>query len=309
MSEYGVGALTIDASVVVDGTPPANPADLTTFLAAHAPADASAILLVMLPQGATYADAATVGTSCTNFDAFHDEYDSPVGKRAFALSVRCSNLSDFGVSTALDEVTVEISHELAEVTTDPYPTSAPAYDAMDDDHAVWSLVPFAELADLCTQEGESDEKLVGTYTVQRLWSNAASAAGHDPCTPATGTPYFYAAPVLTEDVPISGMSSPTTKGISLAVGQSKTIDVALASDSPTDPWLVEAFPLSQSELRLELDESGGRSGDTLHLKITRLAAGQTNGGSTFAILSAKDEESLLDTTKPSHFWYGFVANE
>jgi hypothetical protein len=146
--------------------------------------------------------------------------------------------------------------------------------------------------------------------VQRAWSNAAAAAGKNPCVPAPdGVPYFNAAPVLEDEVPIGSTMwdagwSGTTKGARVRVGESKTIEVDLFSDAPVAPWRVRAFDLAyiqgkDAELEVSLDREQGQNGDKLTLTIHALRAG-ADGGSRFLLVS--------DDRAHGAFWIGYVAN-
>ena len=147
--------------------------------------------------------------------------------------------------------------------------------------------------------------------MQRTWSNAAAAAGKDPCIPALDTPYAAAAPMLTDQVMLAnGPNGPMmTTGAKVAMGTPKTIDVALFSDQPTDDFTVRAVdvasefgaPGAAPELQLKLDTATGHNGDTLHLTIARLKAGADIGGSEFML------ETTLDG-KVTAQWWGFAAN-
>jgi hypothetical protein len=145
--------------------------------------------------------------------------------------------------------------------------------------------------------------------VQRVWSNAAAAASHDPCQPNGSTPYFNSAPVLTDTVQIPNtvFGPLETQGVDIPIGTSKTIEVDLYSDAPTPgPWTVSAIDLSSTffgatspALSFSFDKTTGQNGDKLHLTIKALAAGPL-GASPFWI-----ESDLGNVQK---FWVGVVGN-
>src|SRR5262249_25427179 len=150
------------------------------------------------------------------------------------------------------------------------------------DNYVWAFVPGSEVGDYCEYLDVAYQRDVGPYQVQRTWSNAAAKAGHDPCVPAPdGEIYVAAAPVLPDSISIQGFNgNVTTKGVTIPVGMSKTIDVKLYSDAPltSDFFRVDAFDLtsffgaSPPDLTFSWDRTWGRNGDTLHLTITRMHA-------------------------------------
>ena len=216
---------------------------------------------------------------------------------------RCQNL---GANVkGFDALTAGLSHELVEASTDPL-GDFPAWSYVDTDHMVWNLMPLGELGDMCAYEPQSFQRLVGAYMVQRPWSNASALAGHDPCVPVLGTPYFNSAPVLTDTVTLDyyGQEVPTY-GIQIPLNQSKTIDVQLFSDAPTTDWTVQAVDSSYGtmgpqELQFTWDKQSGNNGDTLHLTITRVANGAYDG-SEFILYS---EQGLT----MANLWFGFVGN-
>lgn len=301
--EYGVGDVTIGATIVVTDAVPTTDTALESFLAAkldgtHAGFvyDPNTIYSVYLPAGAVL--QTQFGRSCQSFGAYHSETMNASGKITYALMPRCQG--------GLDTLTIASSHEFIEAVTDPLPFTAGAYQDMDPEHAIWGLTPGAEVGDMCEFVAAANDQQIGTFRVQRTWSNASAAAGHDPCVPVAATPYQGAAPLLTEDVSLDvGQGTPLqTKGVSIPLNMSKTIDVALFSDGPTDDFSVHAVDGAQlfggpSELTFAFDKTTGHNGDVLHLTITRKAAGQ--GGSEFLIVVGQ-------TGMSTSLWWGLAGN-
>ena len=204
-----------------------------------------------------------------------------------------------------------MSHEWIEAATDPLLTSGgtftltggpnAAFYAPDGDHQVWSLLGGGEAGDLCEPEyPQSNFTPVDIgHSVQRTWSNASAAASHDPCVPAPTAPFFDSAPVLDETVTFtSGFTGTvTTKGVTIPIGQSKTIEVDLFSDGDTGgPWTVEAldvlstyygsYGLAQT-LDFAWDQTSGQNGDKLALTITVSKASPLGGAHAFMIVSKR----------------------
>ena len=106
--------------------------------------------------------------------------------------------------------------------------------------------------------------------------------------PAPTEPYFAAAPILSDDLDLGGIM---TKGAKIAVGASKTIDVALFSDGDTNgPWAVEAHDAADlvggtPHLTFAFDRASGVNGEKLHLTITVTSASDTGAGMPFVLLS------------------------
>lgn len=313
MSEYGVGALTIAKSVVVTDTPPQTitAAQIEGWLddyldGTHVEFPAIApnnVYVVFYPSATTIQDS-IVGTGCVSYGGYHDESQN-ASKQSFVYAVmpRCST---FGYLNGLDALTGPLSHEIEEAATDPHPQTNTAYAAADQDHMVWNLEPLGELGDMCSYEPQSFQKLVGNYMVQRIWSNAAAKAGHDPCAPALSAPYYNAAPVLNDTVVLDYYGQKiSTKGVQVTVGNSKTIDVQLFSDAPTADWNVSAVDATYGtnqpkQLDFSWDTQTGNNGDTLHMTITRLANGP-HDGTEFWLYASRDQKTW-------NMWFGFVQN-
>ena len=293
-SEYGVSALTVAPSIVTTDAPPQtiDTPGIEAFLAKQN-AGSNDVFAVFYPSSTTISDP-LFGASCTDFNGFH--YQGITNAQlVYAVIPRCASA---GALTGFDAISASLSHELVEAVTDPFLDSAPAWAFTDVDHLIWSYVPGAEVADLCDLEPQSFQPLVGSYFVQRSWSNTSALAGHDPCVPVLAQPYFVAAPVLTAKQQITFQSQVmTTNGVQIAVGDTKTIAVQLFSDAPTSDWTVDAIDVKQpAGFTFAWDRQTGNNGDTLHLTITR-----TSGTSSeFAI------ESHMGTS--TNLWFGFVAD-
>ena len=244
------------------------------------------------------------GTSCQDYDAYHDEITATAGKPIlYALMPRCTDQGP-----VLDELTESASHEWLEAATNPHVETTPAYGDSDPDNYIWAYVPGAEIGDYCEYLDAAYQKLVGPYTVQRTWSNASAMAGHDPCVPVLSTPYVSAAPVMPDMVTINdGQSTTMTKGVKVALDQSVTIPVQLYSDAPTEDFTVDAIDVDSEftggspELTFSWDKTTGHNGDTLHLTITRKANGTQLGGSEIAI------ETKVGSTA-TNLWWAFASN-
>ncbi len=312
-TEYGVGPLTVGKSIVVTDTAPQTTdiASIESWLAGYLdgthpefPAIAqNNVYTVFYPSTTTISDQ-NFGTSCVDFGGYHYEAKGAGGKSiVYAVLPRCSSLGQ--VVQGFDALTAGLSHELIEAATDPL-MSNPAYSFVDLDHMVWNIMPLGEVGDMCAYEPQSYQRLVGSYMVQRPWSNLSAKAGHDPCVPTLTDPYFNAAPVLGDTVTLDYYGQQVkTKGVTIPVGQSKTIDVELFSDAPTADWSVQAvdatYGTSQpKQLSFTWDAQKGNNGTVLHLTITRVANGPY-GGSEFFIYSQRGYTT-------ANMWFGFAAN-
>lgn len=309
VKEYGVGAISVATPVQLTENAPDTIDDATiqSWLAgkmsdsAWPAPDANTIYVLFYPANATITLGQGGGTSCQDFGGYHDNITT-TQDIAYAVLPRCS---DFGGLTGVDAVSAATSHEIIEAATDPFPQSNGAYAQVDDNHIIWEFVlGGGETGDMCAQSQSSYyvPSDLGV-TVQRTWSNAAAKAGHDPCLPSDGSAYFNSMPLLSEKVNVAGQI--TTKGITIPVGQSKTIEVDLFSDAKTSgPWTVSATDSASlqgqtPELQFDWDRTSGVNGEKLHLTITVVKASQYNA-----------EGFIIDSKLGSRrtFWAGLVGN-
>lgn len=316
VSEYGVGPATSMNVHVSTAAPKAiNDTAIQTFLKANiksggllgAP-DANAVYVMLYPTGTvvTQGTGQDVGTGCKDFGGYHDELTIGGTKIAYAVVPRCAAFPPAPAKslTGMDFVSTAMSHELAEAATDPHPNSEPAFAGTDDDDLVWAMMTGGENGDMCAGIDDFSVKPADLgYTVQRLWSNAAAKASHDPCVPAPSEAYFNAAFAPADALTIADPSgqgpSMKTKGLKMAVGQSKTIDLTLYSDQATGDFKVSALDASGSPiLDFKLDKTSGKSGDTVKLTVTLKSAPQ-GGVEPFVIAS-----TLNGVTNQ---WYGLVG--
>jgi hypothetical protein len=325
-SEYGVGPLTVLPPITITDPPPQTITDATleSNLAANTSgvnpawgaADPGTIYLFVLPMGTIEQD--TEGACCTDYDGYHYQADVGTGTNVvtvpYALSCACHNFDGPRV-TDLQERTVDMSHELVESATDPFPDSDPAYTQEDDADIVWTFVTDGEVADMC--EFNDDANVVppgSTYMVQRSWSNAAAARFDNPCVPVvTSAPYLNSFPQLGNISYDDGAGTISTRGIHVPLGQSKTIDVALLSAAAVPgPWSVAAYDYddaivgSAAGTTLGQDASSGSSGDTVHLTITPTSPDSVLGGEAFIIWS--DYGKPGDPDFESQLTMGLVTN-
>lgn len=302
-TEYAVGPLTVGTSIVLADTPPAIAtiddvaALITAKLDANDPAwpapNANNIYYMYYPSTTTLYDGTSVG--CTGFGGYHSTWHTTTNvSYLFAVTARCTNLA------TLDLLTFNASHELVEATTDPYYVT---YSGVDEAHAEWNQYPGSELGDLCETEPLSYQRTIGSYEIQRFWSNASAKNGHDPCVPVISAPYYNAVPVLTDDVTYD--TTVTAKGVTVPLGTSRTIDVQLFSDAETSDWTLQAQDSSYlfggaTELTFSWDTASGNNGDTRALTITRVANG-ASGATEFVIFSTQSTSSY-------HAYYGIAGN-
>jgi hypothetical protein len=235
------------------------------------------------------------------------------------VSLQCSGF------TARD-VEETMAHEYAEAATDPYPsypnTNAPptelGFVGFDGNHLSWDVYTGFqdELGDACEFWAESYYQETGAfpYWVQRIWSNKAAAAGHNPCAPQpsgayTGMTLFPSQEGdITVDLTSVGFAKQTTKGFHAVVGQSVTFQVGFFSDAPTAPWTISYDFQAQTNLfdnsgnqigngaaTVTIDHPTGVNGDKAYVTVTPTAAGQLG----FQVMAITWDQPVLADGGPS----------
>ena len=294
-AEYGVGALTWVSSKVLTGPAPTKISDteIETFFhdqliaGAFGVPDPSVIYTLFYPASTTISSGGS--QSCSSFGGYHSNIAAQAGGmvKTFAYAV-LPTCTGFGGLQGVEEVSGALTHELVEAVTDPFPTTSngadTAYGNVDDDHFVWTLGGGGESGDLCVREPDAFYKdMTLGLTVQRTWSNAQAAAGHDPCAPSLGTPFFASAPELpdvgTVKLPMGGgRGTITSKSVRIPVGQSRVVTIDLYSDQATSgPWNVSVRDAladlgDNKTLGFAWDRTSGVNGEKLHLTVSVHAA-------------------------------------
>lgn len=220
-AEYGVGTPTVLAKVRLGSAAPSftSAADFTAWLAGQiggaipAAPSASTVYVVVFPSGASFTDP-SLGSICGSFTGYHDA----AAARAYAFAAIGTCPGHVAGLTDVEQVERVLSHEVLEALTDPYGDGFAARDPEDP----WSFVAGGELADVCN--GYARE---GGFLAVRSWSNAAAAAGLDPCEPNDpGAIYF-------------GVAAATQSTLHVAAGASTTVALTGFSTAPTNDWAVE----------------------------------------------------------------------
>jgi hypothetical protein len=321
-SEYGVGAATAGPPVRLATPAPAtiDDVEIQSWLASMldgtrpelgAPTQDS-IYVIYYPATTTVTNATL--KSCASFGGYHGSVWIPQGDAsglnvAYVVVPECEG--SFGMSTSTQ---MSSSHELVEAATDPFGTTkipGTAWSDVDEDHFVWQvLLGGGEVTDLC-QLLSRNAMVPQSYgfAVERSWSNAAARAGRDPCVPAWPDVYVSAAAVLPDVVTLhAGGFDHTTKGVRIAVGASRTVDVQLWSEvqPPPGTWTVTATDMTPllggpaDSLTFSWDANRGTNGTTLHLTISVQKPAGPVGGQAFMLTSEGAAR---------HEWFGYVAQK
>ncbi len=321
VGEYGVLDATVTAPVAIADAPPTaiDDASIKKWLASnldgtHAewPApDDNTVYVIFYPAGTeiTFNNS----KSCQTFGGYHNDTVLGNGKKvAYAIMPRC--MGTFNLRSAV------LSHELEEAATDPLPTLSPAYGQLDDRHLAWLITHSGgEVGDMCQTDPLANYQIpdLDLANVQRSWSNKSALAHHDPCVPVLPNyVYFNSTPVLSETVTVNVPNLPQfgpaagkslkVEGVTIPIGQKKTLEVDLWSDADTKgPWSVEAIDVLAERYMLpptlgfEWDRKTGVNGEKLHLTITALGASPLSV-SLFEVVSTKTPQKMS--------WTGVVAN-
>ncbi|HEY8075899.1 MAG TPA: hypothetical protein VIF62_17350 [Labilithrix sp.] len=317
-AEYGVGPLTATPPVHLGETAPSMQTDaqVQQWLkdeingvdggAAFPQPDANTQYLIFYPSGSNV--TSNGGSLCQEFQGYHSSFAlSATTNVVYSVVGRCK--PPVAGLAAIDEVTAEAAHEIIEAATDPLPFAGPAWATLDDADDVWAVVGGGgELGDLCAPFPGVFFRPPGVDNlVQRVWSNAASKASHDPCQPQGVSPYFNSAPVMKDMVQVTGApgGSFTGLGVKIPIGKSKTIELDLYSDAPTSgPWTVSALDLNSAffggdaSLEFTFDKTTGQNGDKIMLTIKAVSAGVI-GASPFWIQNKLGSQTTI--------WTGLVG--
>jgi hypothetical protein len=286
-SQYGVGALSLAPSVVLPGPPPGTISDkeiqalIASGIADDAgawPAPTAGTIYAYFPSDSVTVTMEGSGgatlVSCTNFGGYHSYVDLGHGSAAeYSVVARCSDYLGLG---GLDFVTMAATHEFAEASTDP---TGGGYASVNLAGSGWAITAGgSEIGDLCKLDPTAPIRPsdVG-FLVQRLWSNAAAAAGHDPCLPLPpGDAYVLGVPELEQTEIYPGQY---VMGLSVPPGSSKTVNVHFYADAPVaGTWTLAAsepdvpqLPDPAHQLSFLVEHAQGQLGDVAHVTVTRAA--------------------------------------
>ena len=301
VGEYGVGPvraassdhvrLTTDAPATIADT------DLESFIVDHVTAtadwpapDDQTVYAVFVPEATNLTSGSAGKDACNSYEGYHSEHVSDDGSTHTLFAIideKCHDSSQ----AVLDYSTSVASHEIGEASTDPHTNSDTALTGFDDEHLAWEVFNSRqdENGDACEFYDDANTENASDlpYTVQRLWSNAAGAAAHDPCVPADGSAYFNVTPLDQEDisvvVPPKRTHETATKGYRIPVGKTKTFAVGFVSDGPVDPWNIEALEgdgqsdVKSPRLEVSLDKSSGQNGEKAWVTVKVAQKGKRNG--------------------------------
>jgi hypothetical protein len=206
-----------------------------------------------------------------------------IGRRAYHAETMTSNLPYAVIATCTQEslpfFDISFVHEVFEGSVDPHTYSSPAF--IVDPSSEWIAIG-GELADLC----EGDTYIADGFTVQRIWSNAAAAAGTYPCVPAPSTPYFNV--------------SPDKQMVTIPAGGSATVTLTGWSTGVVGAWNVFVVPDDyRFTLGATLDVPTVGNGGVTHLTLS-VPAGTRSGAINNVTLTSSQQ--AFDNVPPYNLW-------
>ncbi len=310
-AEYGIGPLTVGTPIHLSGAAPTSDTTvhqlLTSKLTGATPAwgapSENTLYSFTLPVGTSYRDA----TGATFCGGYHDDLTIGGVDVAYSIQLPCMFPPP---TTPLQVLTFTLSHELVEGVTDPRWEHDYAWGAVDGPHQVWSYVTDGELADLCEFADTFlwNDAPGMTYTIQRIWSNAAAHAGTDPCIGDPTTPYYQSVPDQPDEVTISlfGGSVPT-RGKKVAMNATGTITLRVAGTAGAGPFTVTLRDVASTFLGaptplLDFVQPTGtfRVGDSVTVSVTVKGKDANLGAEAF-------EVDTKPMTGPTTYYYGLVG--
>ena len=214
---------------------------------------------------------------------YHTETSNSVSQHVIYGVVIQACPDPSGLST-LDNATLSASHEIIEAATDPETNSSTSYGWLGagTDYAAWEFFTQGndEAGDWCEWYNDSsfkDPTVTLNHEVQRIWSNASAAAGHNPCVPVPAGPYYITTPLNLTTVNFTYQGQPvTSQGIVIHPGGSGVVRLGFASDAPAPAWQVQLmqggiFPAQSGTATTGISfaptMANGQNGDTIDVTV------------------------------------------
>jgi hypothetical protein len=312
---------TAPAATYTDSSTGQTPSSLQTFIQGLIPAaipqpDAQTMLVFYFPSTTTI--MLDGQSSCSVFGGYHNSMTVGGTRFAYAVVNECPPMTGT-TRTPLQETTLEASHEILEAATDPAQIQTSNgqevgyyLNLTDPSILPWNAVAGGEAGDLCLDFlglGQ-DATTEGGFTVQRIWSNAAAAAGGDPCVPAVADTYFNVAP--------------ETWLLATDVGGSATFTADAFSTAAIADWNVEGYDLNATSAAnlspyLAITVNGAqrttvKNGDKVAVKVTlkqdpsNLSAYDATLGAVGLLVSYNGDPTNPKTATAGHFWPFLVTS-
>ncbi len=146
--------------------------------------DDNTIYAIYFPKTTTISLDGSMSCSAGGFDGYHSSMQVGSVNVAYAVIPECPAIPGYLPATTLENTTITASHEFIEAATD---TNNGFYLNLNDESTwAWNDIGGGEVGDICVDPFGLglDEYKDGTYTVQRIWSAVAAAAGGTPASPS-----------------------------------------------------------------------------------------------------------------------------
>jgi hypothetical protein len=187
--------------------------------------------------------------SCESFGGYHGVTAAgPAGTRyAYAAIPTCAGGGP-GISDT-EYVQIATSHEFIEAATDLDPLHRPAFRFADDTISAWAVLG-GEVADLCFDQYWRD----GSHIATRVWSNAAAAAGGDPCVPSNGDRAYFNVSSMPDEIRV------------VSPGDDVEFTLTGWSTAPIADWTLQLFPTGNAGIEGLLGTSRMNNGRSTTLR-------------------------------------------
>ena len=232
---------------------------------------AGTIYVLYFPSSVTLQDGLL--RSCADFAGYHSFVNVPPPGADGGTPISVAYVAVPRCGPAEADATIAAAHQIIDTAIDP---KGDAYATTDE---TWSAFFLSEAADLCATEAPMSE---GGFALPRVWSNASASQGHNPCVPlAPGEIYFNA--------------SPPDKPVSLATGESATLDVVPFAESAGPDWTLSAVDYDElagkpPTLALTLDRATVTDGTPAKLTVTLVNSPPERGFGLFALVSRRGKQ-------------------
>ncbi len=250
LAGYGVKSVTIAPAIALADPPPlsALDVDIAASIAAEIDAgtipasDVNTMYQIIYPSTTQVLSGGLYGEAIPTCDPLSFEGYLASGT-AVPIGIVPVCQGELPGETDIQTDTIASAGNIANVLTDPLSIDDPAYADPSWNGSGWEAVVGNMVGFLCQDpEGEWTTTPADLgFTVPEIWSNAAAAAGSNPCRSYSdrSAPYFNAAPEIQGG--IAAYPGEIMKGILVpATGGSVTVPVRLFSDGPTRAWSLSA---------------------------------------------------------------------
>jgi hypothetical protein len=225
-----------------DGTLPVAPSSGSPF-----------VYVVFYPDGTSVTQSSGANACESNpGNGYHAMTNPGAGPNIVYVVVPSCDPRFSALLSEVQGMELETARLLIDTATDPSPLDQPGFQLIDESNPWSSLGP--EVGDLCWGRLASEGP---GYTLQRVWSNAAAAAGEEPC-----------APVPADSVPFGVSAAPSTLQ-TMTAGVPLTFTVTGWSRAAVADWPIQATSwVGDYAIDVSLKPATLNNGQTAVLTVT-----------------------------------------